>query len=272
MDTSEWTGRVGDVWAEEWRRTDRSFVPVDAALLAGACRSVEGQERPRILDIGCGAGTTSLGLASRLPGARVTGIDLSDALLSVARARAADHPSCRFEQGDASVWAGESGFDLLVSRHGVMFFADPVSAFRHLHGLARPSGALIFSCFRSAALNPWASALAPLMPAGHHDPHAPGPFAFADEAHVTGILSRAGWRQAQAVPLDFDYVAGAGADPVADAIDYFGRIGPVARALRDLDESRRSLLAEGLEALVRDHRRDDRIVFPAAAWIWSATA
>lgn len=272
MDSSEWTGRVGDVWAEEWRRTDRSFVPVDAALVATAVPRLAEAAEPRILDIGCGAGTTSLSLAQRVSSASITGIDLSAALLDVARARASSTPRCWFEQGDASRWNGERDFDLLVSRHGVMFFADPAAAFTHLRSLARPDGGLVFSCFQSSALNVWASGLADLMPAAPGDPFAPGPFAFADEDHVKNILADAGWRNSTAQPLAFDYVAGAGDDPVADAIDYFRRIGPVARALRDLDEPRRTRLAEGLDAFVRAHHDGGRVSFPAAAWIWSATA
>lgn len=272
MDSSEWTGRVGDLWAEEWRRTDRTFGPIDDDLIeVAAARVTEGAE-PRILDIGCGAGTTSLSLAKRLPRASITGIDLSAALLDVARSRAADVPRCRFEQGDASCWSGEVHFDLLVSRHGVMFFADPVAAFAHLRSLTRPGGGVIFSCFKSAAENVWASGLAHLMPRSVSDPFAPGPFAFADERHVVDILARAGWEDASARPLAFDYVAGGGEDPVADAIDYFRRIGPIARALRDFDETGRDRLLEGLDRLVRDHHAGDRVIFPAAAWIWSATA
>jgi SAM-dependent methyltransferase len=272
MDSSEWAGRVGDVWAEEWRRTDRSFAPLDAALVSTVCDRIGGDREPRILDVGCGAGTTSLALADRLPGARITGIDLSAPLLSVARSRAVAVPGCRFEQGDASSWAAETGFDHIVSRHGVMFFADPVAAFAHLRGLTRPDGGLTFSCFRSAALNPWASALTHLMPQPGGDPHAPGPFAFADKGHVQDILTRAGWRDVSAIAFDFDYVAGEGDDPVADAVSFFQRIGPVARAMRDLTELTRGELSEALLALVRDHVQGDRVQFPAAAWIWSASA
>ncbi|NNM77666.1 class I SAM-dependent methyltransferase [Sphingomonas sp. ID1715] len=271
MDSLEWSGRVGDLWAEEWRRTDRSFVPVDAVLVETAAARVTGLPSPRILDVGCGAGTTSFSLAARLRNARITGVDLSSGLIDVARSRANAVASCRFEQGDATRWAGARDFDLLVSRHGVMFFDDPVSAFTHLRSLARPGAGLVFSCFQSPAANRWVSGLAHLLPP-LADPHAPGPFAFADETHVSTILKRAGWSGAEAQPLPFEYVAGSGEDPVADAIDYFRRIGPAARAIRDAEGAQRERLIAGLEALVREHLNGDRVVFPAAAWIWSATA
>lgn len=272
MDSSEWSGRVGDVWAEEWPRTDRSFVAVDALLVGAAVQRVSGIAAPRIVDVGCGAGTTSLSLASRLPDASIVGVDLSEALIQVARSRISPGTSCRFEQGDASVWNGETEADLLVSRHGVMFFADPVAAFSHLRRLVRPGGSFVFSCFQSPALNPWASGLAHLMPQRAADPHAPGPFAFADQDHVASILAAAGWHDLRPQAVNVDYVAGSGDDPIADAIDYFHRIGPVASALRDHDESGRARLDEGLAELVRRHHTDDQVTFPAAIWIWSATA
>ena len=272
MDKSEWEGRVGDVWAEEWRRTDRSFVPIDTVLVATALELLAHADSPRVLDVGCGAGTTSQSLARSVPTARITGVDLSQALIDVARSRAADMPRLRFEQGDASRWAGEGDFDMLVSRHGVMFFDDAVAAFTHLHSLARPGGRLVFSCFRAAEHNLWASGLNHLIPGATPGPHAPGPFAFADEKRVQGILRDSGWRDASAVPLDFDYVAGEGDDPAADAADYFRRIGPVARALRELDADGRARLLDGLAALVAAHVDGNRVILPAAAWIWSATA
>jgi SAM-dependent methyltransferase len=272
MDKSEWAGRVGDIWAEEQRRTDRTFEPVDEALVTTAAAAVEEVAAPRILDVGCGAGTTSLSLAARLPDAVITGIDLSPALIGVAAARAAGEPRCRFAQADATLWQGEGGFDLLVSRHGVMFFDDPVAAFAHLRSLAKDGGRLAFSCFRSVTENVWASGLAHLMPGSPADPHAPGPFAFADRDRVAGILARAGWRNVKATALDFGYVAGAGDDPIADANDFFERIGPVSRAIRELDGAGRTRLRAALAEQVRAHFDGTQVRFPAAAWIWEARA
>jgi SAM-dependent methyltransferase len=277
MDKEEWAGRVGDVWATEQRRTDRTFEPVDKALVDAAVAAVEGIAAPHILDVGCGAGTTSFSLAARLRDAGITGIDLSPALSGAATARAAALPDgiagrCRFEQADATVWAGGSGFDLLVSRHGVMFFDDPVAAFAHLRTLAKVGGRLAFSCFRSPKENDWVAKFAHLMPGGAADPHTPGPFAFADRDRVAAILADAGWRDARANALDFAYVAGAGDDPVADANDFFQRIGPVSRAIRELDDAGRETLRAALDEQVRAHHADGVVSFAAAAWIWEARA
>jgi len=274
MQASDWAGAIGETWAEEWVRTDRTFAPVDAALVAAIAARLAGVDAPRILDVGCGAGRTSLSLADALPDAQVTGIDLSPALVAAAQGRAGDDSRCRcrFLVADAGTWTDEGGFDLIASRHGVMFFDDAVAALATIRARAAPGAPLVFSCFRAPSLNPWASGLARLVGGPAPDPFAPGPFAFADSQHVAGLLAAAGWRGAHAIPLDFTYVAGGGADPVADAVGLFLRIGPTAFAMRTAEGGERERLRAGLDALVRDHLIDGEVAFPAAAWIWSATA
>lgn len=146
----EWEGRVGRSWAGEWRRTDRSFAALTRRLVAAAAA----EPFARALDIGCGAGEVSLALAERRPDGQVVGVDVSEDLLAVARERAEGRArapgSVAFECADAAGWS-RPGFapDLLVSRHGVMFFADPVAAFAHLAAIAAPGARLAFTCFRA---------------------------------------------------------------------------------------------------------------------------
>ncbi|HST36558.1 MAG TPA: methyltransferase domain-containing protein [Allosphingosinicella sp.] len=268
-DTIEWQGRVGEAWAEEWRRTDRTLGPLNDALVA---RALPFAPR-RILDIGCGAGATSLALAGALPEATVTGLDLSDALIAAARERAGDRSGLRFETGDAASWRPASGaFDLLVSRHGVMFFDDAEGAFVHLHSLVAADGRLLFSCFRARGENGWIVALRPVLERfapdtlGAPEPLV-GPFAFADPARIQAVLGAAGFGPPRIEPLAFDFAAGAGEDPVADAVHYFARIGPIARLLTGLDEDARRQALEQIAGIAAAHRDGERVVFPAAAWI-----
>ena len=267
-DKAEWQGGVGRTWADEWRRTDRSFAALTRSLLASIA-ALPGRD---IVDIGCGAGEVSLALAQARPDSRVLGIDISADLVAAATIRAAGRPNCAFALADAATWQPDRGApDLYVSRHGVMFFADPVAAFAHLARVAQANARLCFSCFRGADENPWASGATQLLPnVEPGDPSAPGPFAFADPDRVRGILSRAGWDEIAFEPVDFRYVAGAGDDPVADALAYFSRIGPAARAMRTLPEAQRIGFRERLERFVAAHRVGDEVLFDAAAWIVTA--
>lgn len=268
----DWAGAVGEIWADEWQRTDRGFSAMtphlDAAILAVA------PERGKAIDIGCGAGGTSLALARARPGLTVTGIDLSPALIDTARSRAAGYDNLSFRVADATA-APDLTADLLVSRHGVMFFDDPVAGMSALRLLAVPGAALVFSCFDSVTLNRFAAD--PIAAATGHEPqpataYAPGPFGFADPDFVTATLTAAGWGELHREAFAFGYRVGAGDDPVGDAVSFFSRIGPSAPLLRNASPEERPAMIARLTEVVRQHFHDGAVDFPAAVWLWSARA
>jgi len=267
---ADWRGVVGRNWAAEWQRTDRSFEALNNVLVD----RIIAKARPdaRILDIGCGAGATLFALAERLPRSELVGIDLSESLIAAAMSRNKG-AGVRFEVCDATRWTGGAWQpDMLVSRHGVMFFDDPVAAFSHLAGVASPGAQLIFSCFNARSANDWVGDILALLPESPSpvDPYAPGPFAFADPCHVRDILGRSGWRDATPEAVEFSYVAGAGNDPVADAMDFFSRIGPAAPAIRALEGEEKIAFFDRLSRLLCNRLEDGTVSFKAAAWIWSA--
>lgn len=267
---NDWREQVGRSWADNYRLTDRAFSGLTERLL-GRIGGCNGQAA---LDVGCGAGELSLAIARGNPDARITGVDVSPHLVAAARQRASALDNVDFVEADAAHWKpADFRSDLVVSRHGVMFFEVPVTAFANLRQISSPGARMVFSCFRKASLNPWASELAGLLelpPVGSST--APGPFAFADEGHVHGILDNAGWQEIEFEPVDFAYVAGVGEDPVADAFELFKRIGPAAPALRAL-EGEALARAEGwLTDWLEEHRSGNLVAFPAAAWIVTARA
>jgi hypothetical protein len=103
------------------------------------------------------------------------------------------------------------------------------------------------------------------------DPHAPGPFAFANRDYVAELLARAGWRDVDFQPVDYRYLAGSGRDPVGDALGFFMRIGPAARALRELPEAERAPVIARIERFLAERSAHGEVAFPAAAWIVTAT-
>ena len=266
----DWRSQVGRSWAQNYALTDRSFSRLTQVLLERAALAGGRQ----VLDIGCGAGEVALAIARQRPEAQVIGVDVSHDLVEVARQRGQALRNLRFVEADAAAWA-EPGFvpELLVSRHGVMFFPDPVAAFNHLRGMAASGARLLFSCFRAPLENPWATGLARVLnlppPA---DPAAPGPFASADRMRVEGILRAAGWQDIGFDPVDFAYVAGHGADPVEDALQLFRRIGPAAPYLRSLEGPARAAAEEQIRAWLTDHRDGNLVAMAAAAWLVSARA
>lgn len=263
---SEWQGTVGRSWAAEWRRTDVSFSELTPRLL----EAISAEAGEALVDIGCGAGELAMSVARARPDARVTGIDISEDLINAACARN-DAMNLAFEVADASRWQPHERPELYVSRHGVMFFPDPQAAFAHLAAIAAPGARMVFSCFRQAAENDWAAAIADLLPradAPPPSPGTPGPFAFALPDHVRRCLK--GWREVEFTPVDFRYIAGRGSDAVGEAMVLFRRIGPAAAALRTLPESERDGVEQRLLSLVESHLQGNEVAFPAAAWLVSA--
>jgi trans-aconitate methyltransferase len=168
----EWSAGVGSVWAEQWHRTDRTFAAM-APQLDAAIDRLAPPSGGRVADIGCGAGATSVSLARRRPDLDILGIDIAPQLVAVAEERGADLPNLTFSVGDAAGISATAAYDMLISRHGVMFFDDPVAAFAGLHAMAKPGAPIVFSCMRAMVHNRWAYDLveavtgrAPQPPAG----------------------------------------------------------------------------------------------------------
>lgn len=268
----DWAANSGDAWARRWREIDATLgdlaPKLDSALLEAAPPGPFAA-----LDIGCGSGPTSEQLARTRPDAAIVACDISRSLAQIATDRLAGLENVRVILGDAeTVAAAEAPFDLFFSRHGVMFFADPVRAFRAFRDAAKPGATMIFSCFQRWEANPWASELAPaaagraLPPPGKE----PSGFAFADPDHVRDILLSAGWSDPKVRSAPFRYFAGQGDDSVGQAMAFFTDIGPASRELQLLAEAERGGALDRMRRVVEKHRVGKAIEFPAAAWIWSA--
>ncbi|MBT3533153.1 MAG: methyltransferase domain-containing protein [Rhodospirillaceae bacterium] len=198
-----WNATAGDKWTENQKVSDRLLSTLAERLFQHAAI----QPGEMVMDIGCGTDATALFAARAVgPDGGVLGIDLSHAMLGLARTRAeagGEAANLVLEIADAQSHAFAQGtFDLLQSRFGVMFFDDPTAAFANLLGALRPGGRLCFVCWGPLAKNPWFkiprdAAVKFLGPPKAAPPHAPGPLAFSDTDYVDRILSAAGFAEIQ---------------------------------------------------------------------------
>jgi SAM-dependent methyltransferase len=232
----------------------------------------------RVLDVGCGCGHTSLEL-SRRTGARgrVFGVDISAPMLELARERAAKAKTGRVEfmLADAQTAALErNAFDLLFSRFGVMFFADPASAFTNLRRSLVSGGRLAFVCWQPLVKNPWM--LVPLGAAAQHislppppPPGAPGPFAFGDADRVARILAQAGFED---VALDaYETTIRVGRGDLDSATSFLLEgVGPTSAILREATGELRAAVADSVRTALKPFLGADGVALPAATWIATA--
>jgi SAM-dependent methyltransferase len=270
-----WNETAGPKWAQLSDVIDTQIAPLGGEALdrigVGA-----GQ---RVLDVGCGCGQTTLELARRV-GAKgaALGADISRPMLESARARAleAGVRNARFEHSDAQVHPFEAeAFDLVFSRFGVMFFSDPGAAFANLLRALRPGARLGFVCWQALAQNAWMlrpmAALAPLLSLQPpSDPHAPGPFAFADADRVTRILQDAGFGSVAVEGMERELLVGGGAS-LDDSVGFLLQMGPAGAALRDAAEDVRNKAAAAVRDAIAPFETEVGVCMPAAAWLFQAT-
>lgn len=267
-DQSYWSQSGGSAWADLETLMDRLYQPIGEAVADRADPPIGGH----VLDVGCGAGATTVDLARRVgPTGRCTGVDISAPLLEAARRRAAAVANVGFLEADAQTHDfGEAVFDAVTSRFGVMFFTDPDAAFANLKRAAKPGGALAFTCWREAADNPLT--LIPLEAAAKFLPDlipppadAPGRFAFANPERVRDILRRGGWSDIEITPLDTP-------TPLSldEMLDLSLKFGVLGTALPQQDETVRDKVRQAVTERLSTHVQDGIIPMSAACWRVSA--
>ncbi|HET9934799.1 MAG TPA: methyltransferase domain-containing protein [Polyangiaceae bacterium] len=267
---SLWNGPAGKAWGESQALMDSILRPFQDLLL-----DVLPSDARAVLDVGCGTGSTTLAVAERLGASgSTTGIDISEPLLTVARARAAQlGQPIDFVLADAQTHPfGGARFDTVISRFGVMFFENPTHAFGNLRRATLPGGHLRFVAWRSADENPFMTtaerAAAPLLPSlPVRRPDEPGQFAFADRARVDGILTDSGWTQVEIRPIDVTC-----AMPTSDLIPYVTRFGPVGRLLEESSGDIRARFTERIGAAFAHYTHGSEVRFTAACWLVGARA
>jgi SAM-dependent methyltransferase len=268
-----WNSAAGQRWTDHQEHQDQVLRPISDRLIAAAAP----KPGDRVIDVGCGCGATTIDFAALVsPGGEVLGLDISEPMLARARERAPLNLPLRFERADATVYDFEpEGADLVASRFGVMFFADPTHSFANLRKSLKPGGRLTFACWREAKQNPFF--VLPLREAGKHapplpetGPEDPGPFAFANEARVRRILSGAGYSDIVVEPqdLELDIAVGRGLDTAVRAAM---TIGPTSRMLDGQSEAIRAAATADIRKALAAHARGDSVPLGAAIWIVKAT-
>ena len=214
-----WTDHVGPVWVARQAQMDHLLGPVLDGVLDRAVLS----PGDAVLDIGCGAGTSSR-RAAQLVGkeGQVLGADISDTLLGVAWAEAKDTPQLDYALADAASHSFDAAlFDHLISRFGVMFFEDSAAAFRNMRKALKPCAKVTFATWGQIPENPYftyaaQAASAVLGPVPKADPDAPGPFAFRDTEMVLGLLTDTGFEDPAVEVVSLTLPAPGGLQELAD--------------------------------------------------------
>ncbi len=265
-----WDGDEGSFWAAHPDAFDDS-VRDHHARLFDAAGITPGE---RVLDVGCGTGQTTRDAARRAgEEGHVVGVDLSSAMLDVARHRVSSEPGLppvELLKADAQVHPfAPSSFDLVLSRAGAMFFGDPRAAFANLARATRPGGRLCLLAWQPLERNEWIRTVLGTLAAGRDlpgpPPDAPGPFALSDPDRVRDLLTSAGWRDVALTDSSEQMYFGATADDALALVS-----GLMAWLLAGLDDDARGQALAALRTSLEAHVGPRGVSYSSAAWIITA--
>lgn len=261
-----WDGDQGDFWTSRADRFNEGVAGYRDAFLDAA-----GIDRgSKVLDIGCGSGQATRDAARRAVGGSVLGVDLSSSMIELARRLAAreELPNAVFEQVDAQVHDfPEEHFDVAISRHGAMFFGDPLAAFRNIARALRPGGRLTLLTWQPAERIEWMTKFRALLAGGRElpKPTGPGPLSLSEPEVVRELLSTSGFDDVRLHDLAEPMYFGRDVD---DACDFITE--QHAWLLADLGAEERARAVADLRADLAGHQTERGVLYGSAAWLIEA--
>lgn len=229
----------------------------------------------RVLDVGCGFGDTAAEIAGRVaPGGRVTALDCCRGFLAAARQHAEflQIGNIDFREADAQTCDFASDYDLVFSRFGTMFFANPVAGLKNMRRALKPGGRMTMMVWRTIDDNPCLKVprdvVRDLLPEPGEDARScgPGPFSMADKEMVGGQLQSAGYEDIQFTRIDAPWTVG---DTVQEAIAFQLALGPAGETYReagDEAEARHEEIVARLSEALAPYRTDDGVVMASSSW------
>jgi ubiquinone/menaquinone biosynthesis C-methylase UbiE len=174
------------------------------------------EEGEAILDVACGPGSvTRLAAAAVGPRGRVTGCDLSPAMLAIARGKPAPAASAPIDYHEAQAErlpVADGGYDVAVCQQGLQFFADRAGALAEMRRALRPNGRIGIAVWstieETPALAALEAAIREVLGDQLADKYRRGPWGMPRGEDIGELLEAAGFAAVRVthrtLPLTFD--------------------------------------------------------------------
>lgn len=252
-----------------WEKWDRFFDEQMACLNHRLVADARLRSGMRVLDLGSGTGYPALlGAQTVGPGGSVTGIDLAEQMLEVARRKAASLKlaNVTFRTGDVTTLPFDANsFDAVTSRFCLMFLPDIPKAAAEIARVLKPGDWVAAAVWSAPDKNPSIGlsmeAIKKVVELPPPDPTAPGIFRLAKTGDLGGLLQQAGLTDVAEQEFLAEWSYGS-------AEEYYTSLTDIAAPIQNLmatltpdqvqDVKRRIIQA------ATQYRRGDRIVFPIA--------
>ena len=268
-----WNKGIGQKWVKEDNSLNERFAILTKEFFSRA--NINKNEK--VLDIGCGGGITSFE-ASKLVGkdGYVLGADISEILLDLAKKNYSNIENLEFKYCDVQNYKFKKNiFSKVISRFGVMFFENPIVAFRNIYNSIQDGGSLHFVCWTNVLENEFFTAAANII-IKHLNKEfpqvtrAPGPFAFSEKKYVKQILNASGFKN---IKVDKIYTSISTYDDSKKDGELLFNIGLAGRLLAEenLSEEELSNIKNKIIEMAQKRQIDGKINYKACLNFVSAT-
>ena len=260
-----WNKGIGQKWVKEDDAINERFTILTKEFFSRA--SIK--KNDKVLDIGCGGGITSFE-ASKLAGkdGYVLGADISEILLNLAKKNFSNIKNLEFQYCDVQNYNFENNFfNKVISRFGVMFFENPIVAFKNIYNSIQKGGSLHFVCWTNVLENEFFTAAANIIikHLNREFPkvtRTPGPFAFSETKYVKQILNASGFEN---IKVDKVYTSLSTNDDAEKDGELLFNIGLAGKMLSEenLSEQELSNIKDKIIEMSQNRRVNGKITYKA---------
>ena len=269
-----WSGKGGDIWVEKQNAMDVMLEPLGNAALAKLPKNLG----RHVIDIGCGCGSTTLSIAEQLnESAKITGVDISEPMLDQAKKVASEKnlSNVDFQVMDIQTELDIEGkYSAAFSRFGVMFFENPVIAFKNINRSLKEEANFSFVCWQSPKLNPWQSlsiqVIKEFIDLPSPPERSPGPFAFAEADYLKSIMTDSGFKNINLESHEQQVTMFTGKSLEQASNDYLSINPVVTEMLKEAPESIKENISSSLQNLFKEYSNGNGLHFPSATWLVTA--
>lgn len=261
-----WSGtfdRLGPMEVYDQLLVPRMFQPL-AGVLLDAVAVAPGE---RVLDVATGPGTVARVAAARVgPSGSVTGVDISEAMLTVARAKPAveDGAPITWVESSACPLVGieDGSFDVVTCQQGLQFFPDRAGGLAELRRALAPGGRVAIATWASQDQSPLfaavTAALREVLGDDIADGYRNGPWGLSDPIALRSLLAAAGFTDVEVRSHGFDTSWEGGLPQVMTLLD----VAAVADDVAALSDEGRNKLASAVERRIAPLTKDGVVRAP----------
>ena len=268
-----WNEGIGQWWVDEDESmNERLSILTEELFLKSNIKKDD-----KVLDIGCGGGQTTFEVSEMVgENGYVIGADISKILLDLAKSKYASTKNLEFKYCDVQNYEFEKKiFNKVISRFGVMFFENPIEAFKNISNSIQDGGSLHFVCWTDVMENEFftlsANIISKHLNKGFPETtRAPGPFAFSDEDYIKQILNASGFKNIKVEKVNS--LISTKDTPEKDG-DLLFSIGLGGRLLSEanLSEKKLSIIKDEIIEVSQKKREDGNTTYKACLNYVSAT-